>query len=121
MQQVFQSICSRCGHAWQSRRGKPLRCAKCKSPYWYRPVAGRKTRWIVRPPDPGAAARGGIQVSIEQACDILRTWQANWVSFAIEDNLALLNCSGFLRSVGPEWVEISDAQEAVIRFFMTRL
>ena len=121
MQQVFLSICSRCGHAWRSRRGKPLRCAKCKSPYWDRSVPGRKTRWIVRPPDPGAAACGGRQISIEQACDILRTWQANrsWVAFAIEDNLALLNCSGFLRSVDPGRVEISDAQEAMMRFFMT--
>lgn len=29
--------CDRCGHEWLSRDGEnPLRCAKCKSPYWNR-------------------------------------------------------------------------------------
>ena len=27
--------CRRCGHVWRARRpGIPIRCAKCKSPYW---------------------------------------------------------------------------------------
>ena len=31
--------CLRCGHKWQAKDGtRPLRCAKCKSPYWDRPV-----------------------------------------------------------------------------------
>jgi hypothetical protein len=121
MQQVLTSICSRCGHAWQSRRGKPLRCARCKSPYWDRAAAGRKTRWIVRPPDPRAAARGGLQVSVEQACDILRTWQANrsWVAMVIEDNLALVNCGGFLRAVGLDRLELSDGEENTVRLALT--
>jgi hypothetical protein len=65
-----------------------------------RPPA-RKTRWIVRPPDPRAAV-SGVQCSLEQASEILRIWQANrsWVAMVIEDNLALVNCSGFLRRVG---------------------
>lgn len=30
--------CDRCHHEWLSRDGEnPLRCAKCKSPYWNRP------------------------------------------------------------------------------------
>jgi DNA-directed RNA polymerase subunit RPC12/RpoP len=39
-QQTLQSItvntCSRCGHEWPQRKtdGKPIRCAKCRSPYW---------------------------------------------------------------------------------------
>ena len=29
--------CNVCKHKWQSRDGeKPLRCAKCKTPYWDR-------------------------------------------------------------------------------------
>jgi predicted Zn-ribbon and HTH transcriptional regulator len=31
-------VCARCGHEWLDRKGqKPLRCAKCKSPYWDTP------------------------------------------------------------------------------------
>ena len=121
MQQVFLSICSCCGHTWQSRRGKPLRCAKCKSPYWDRAAAGKKARWIVRPPDPRAAASGGLQVSIEQACNILRTWQANrsWVAMAIEDNIALVNCGGFLRAVDPQRLQLSGGEENTVRLVVT--
>ena len=29
--------CKRCGHEWANRGGKkPLRCGKCKTPYWDR-------------------------------------------------------------------------------------
>ena len=121
MQQVFQSICSRCGHKWQSRRGKPLRCAKCKSPYWDRAGAGRKTRGIIRLPDPRATTGSGREVSVEQACEILRTWQADrrWVALAIEDNLALVKCGGFLRDVGLQRLELSDAQDSVVRLSLT--
>lgn len=121
IQEVFLSICSRCGHKWQSRRGKPLRCAGCKSPYWDRAVAGRRTRGIVRLPDPRTAMGSGKEVTVEQACDILRTWQAErrWVSVTIEDRLALANCGGFLRAVGPDRLELSDAQESVVRLGLT--
>ena len=113
MQKVFVSICGRCGHTWRPRRGKPLRCAKCKSPYWNRATAGKKAGWIVRPPDPRAAADHGRQVNAKQACDILRTWQASrsWVAMAIEDNLALVNCGGFLRDVDLERLQLSDGEE----------
>lgn len=121
MQQVLTSICSRCGHTWKARRGKPLRCARCKSPYWDRAVAGRKTRWIVRPPDPRAAAGAGLQVSVKQACDILRTWEANrsWVAMVIEDGLTLVNCGGFLRGVGPGGLHLSDREEKTVRLVLT--
>ena len=26
--------CLRCGHQWESVKDHPLRCGKCKSPYW---------------------------------------------------------------------------------------
>ncbi len=27
--------CKRCGHDWTPRKeGRPIRCGKCKSPYW---------------------------------------------------------------------------------------
>lgn len=30
-------VCTRCGHTWTARSKElPLRCAKCKSPYWNR-------------------------------------------------------------------------------------
>jgi hypothetical protein len=121
MQQVFQSICSRCGHKWQSRRGKPLRCARCKSPYWDRAGAGRKTRGSIRLPDPRAATGSGTEVSIEQACEILRTWQAerSWVAMTIEDNLALVHCGGYLHAVEPYRLTLSDAPESVVRLFLT--
>lgn len=33
--------CDRCDHEWLSRDGKePIRCAKCKSPYWNQPRKG---------------------------------------------------------------------------------
>lgn len=36
-QAVSVWICSRCGHEWQSKdNAKPVRCAKCKTPYWDR-------------------------------------------------------------------------------------
>lgn len=28
--------CLRCGYEWGTRRGTPIRCAKCRSPYWER-------------------------------------------------------------------------------------
>ena len=34
---IYEHKCLRCGHRWASRRAKPIRCAKCKSPYWYIP------------------------------------------------------------------------------------
>jgi hypothetical protein len=60
-------------------------------------------------------------VSVEQACDILRTWQANrsWVAMAIEDNLALVNGGGFLRAVEPYQLRLSDAQDSTMRLSLT--
>ena len=31
--EMFKLKCEVCGHRWESRQ-KPLRCAKCKTPYW---------------------------------------------------------------------------------------
>ena len=31
---VYQHKCSRCGLTWESLSRHPLRCGKCKSPYW---------------------------------------------------------------------------------------
>lgn len=37
--------CDRCGHEWLSRdEGTPIRCAKCKSPYWNKPRNSTKNR-----------------------------------------------------------------------------
>jgi hypothetical protein len=38
---------------------------------------------------------------------------------AIEDNLALVNCGGFLRDVGPGGLRLSDAQESAVRLSLT--
>ena len=35
--------CLRCGHEWASRRDKPLRCARCKTPYWHIPRNDKAT------------------------------------------------------------------------------
>lgn len=32
---MLKCHCERCGHNWKAEE-KPLRCAKCKSPYWDR-------------------------------------------------------------------------------------
>lgn len=39
---VKQYQCCRCGHGWQARNKKqvPMRCGKCKSPYWNVPKKG---------------------------------------------------------------------------------
>lgn len=30
--------CTRCGHKWHPKKEEvPLRCAKCKTPYWNKP------------------------------------------------------------------------------------
>lgn len=29
--------CKRCDHEWASKREHPIRCAKCKTPYWDHP------------------------------------------------------------------------------------
>jgi hypothetical protein len=62
-----------------------------------------------------------VEVSVQQACDILRTWQANrsWVAVALEDNLGLVNCGGFLRAVELDRFELSDAQGSVVRLSLT--
>jgi predicted Zn-ribbon and HTH transcriptional regulator len=33
--EMFQCHCERCGYDWKAEE-KPLRCAKCKTPYWDR-------------------------------------------------------------------------------------
>jgi DNA-directed RNA polymerase subunit RPC12/RpoP len=36
--------CERCGHEWFNRKTSdvlPIRCARCKSPYWNRPKKGK--------------------------------------------------------------------------------
>ena len=38
---------------------------------------------------------------------------------AIEDNLALVNCSGFLRDVGPNRLQLSDGEEKTVRLVLT--
>lgn len=34
---LWECVCERCGHKWASRVDNPIRCAKCKTPYWNRP------------------------------------------------------------------------------------
>lgn len=29
--------CLRCGHEWPTKLERPVRCAKCRTPYWDRP------------------------------------------------------------------------------------
>lgn len=91
VREVVVSVCWVCGHAWYARRGKPLRCARCKSPYWDRMPAGKKSRTIVRPPNPNIALHGQ-RCSFDQVCDILRIWQTNnsWVGVAFEHDAGLL-------------------------------
>ncbi len=31
---IYIHVCKRCGYEWASRDQHPLRCAKCKTPYW---------------------------------------------------------------------------------------
>ena len=31
------NLCLRCGHEWVKRIPHPIRCPKCRSPYWDRP------------------------------------------------------------------------------------
>lgn len=33
VQKVYHPRCERCGHKWDTLK-VPIRCAKCKSPYW---------------------------------------------------------------------------------------
>ena len=38
---VWECRCEVCGHEWKSNGEEPpLRCAKCKTPYWDRPKEG---------------------------------------------------------------------------------
>ncbi len=36
MRAVYLHICNRCGKDFESKFEAPLRCGKCKSPYWNR-------------------------------------------------------------------------------------
>ena len=39
----WELTCSRCSHRWTAIGDRePLRCAKCKSPYWNRPRTSRR-------------------------------------------------------------------------------
>jgi len=47
MGEVLRKIwkCDRCGHEWLSRDSDtPIRCAKCKSPYWNKPRKNKSKR-----------------------------------------------------------------------------
>lgn len=39
---ILKLTCEVCGHKWESRE-KPLRCAKCKTPYWDRKREAKRT------------------------------------------------------------------------------
>jgi hypothetical protein len=62
-----------------------------------------------------------VQVSAEQAVEILRTWQTDrsWVAMAIEDNLVFMHCRGSLRAVGLNRVEVMDAGETAVYVSLT--
>jgi hypothetical protein len=55
-------------------------------------------------------------VTQAQARDILRIWQADrsWVAAAIEDNLCVVNCGGYLRDCGSALLDIAPADEKVV-------
>jgi Zn finger protein HypA/HybF involved in hydrogenase expression len=38
--EVFRCVCERCEHEWKSEK-LPIRCAKCKSPYWNVPKSNK--------------------------------------------------------------------------------
>jgi len=38
--------CLRCGHEWASKNPHPIRCPKCKSPYWFKERRVRMERFI---------------------------------------------------------------------------
>ena len=61
--------CQRCSHLWQSRRAqRPLRCARCKSPYWRippeRPSAGKHAPQP-QPPDKPLVPSAALTASEE--------------------------------------------------------
>lgn len=37
MDETSKTKCLRCGHTWNKRVGKPLRCPKCSSVVWFKP------------------------------------------------------------------------------------
>jgi len=39
---VYVHKCLRCGYEWASRNLRPIRCAKCKTPYWDKERNNRK-------------------------------------------------------------------------------
>jgi hypothetical protein len=43
----------------------------------------------------------------------------SWVALVIEDNLALVNCGGFLRAVGPDRLQLSDGEGNTVRLWLT--
>ncbi len=111
---VLMSICTRCGHKWHARNGKPLRCAACKSPYWDRPRRGRKAR--PRPPELAeATGPNGQTLSVAQVQDIFRTWLAgrDWLAITIQDDVSLAYWGGFLRDMEADWAKLMDPDKYV--------
>lgn len=35
---MFIHSCLRCGYDWAGKTEKPIRCSRCKSPYWNKPL-----------------------------------------------------------------------------------
>lgn len=48
---IKQHKCLRCGWEWESWNPHPLRCAKCKSPYYDQPYRMKKYLYKNKPKD----------------------------------------------------------------------
>ena len=70
--------CLRCGRDWCYRgEGRALRCGKCKSPYWDRPMGNAIQPVLVSVPDSvSEVPRKPVQSAAEPSMDILREMAA---------------------------------------------
>lgn len=111
-----QQTCLRCANIWWPRRPqKPLRCPRCKSPYWHRP------RKLKTAPSPVVTSinRAALQDSLRNdLAKALGISQPESVGLGDRSLVKALDVLKEMKAAGRTWQEMAERVE---REFGTRL
>ena len=113
---LHQQTCLRCGNTWWPRRlSKPIRCPRCKSPYWARP------RRVKRMPAPVIASVSPKELQNSLGREMAKafgTGQPEAVGMTDRSLAKALVVLKDMKAAGRTWQEMAERVE---REFGTKL
>ena len=113
---LHQQTCLRCGNTWWPRRlSKPVRCARCKSPYWARP------RRVKKMPVPVVAAVSPKELQNSLGREMAKAFGTGQPEAEVMANRSLAKALAVLKDMkaaGRTWNEMAERVE---REFGTKL